>query len=125
MASFYAPSSHSFHVFDHNKENTFPTKTPGRPLGRSLAGKDQIKAAGSRTAGPKTVNGKLGFAVAGPSTVYKDVNVMATRRMPGTEVRNGKGKQLAGGSNGGEGTPGADVGMYTDLSWPAVPRTGR
>ncbi len=118
MAAFYAPSSHSFRVFDQNKENTFPTKTPGRVLGRSVGAKDAIKVAGSKTAGPKTAKGKLGHVVAGPSTVHKDVNVMATGRKPGAEVRNGKGKQLAGGSEGGERdhTSGAEIGMLTQLS---------
>jgi hypothetical protein len=111
MAAFYQPSGHhAFRVFDQNKENALPTRTPG--LNRSMVGKDSTKAAVPRTVAPKTTTGKLAYVVAGPSTVYRDRNVLATGRQPGADVGNGKGKALAGGpwGDGKDGTPGADVG---------------
>src|SRR4051812_36604689 len=108
MAAFYQPSGHhAFRVLDQDKENALPTRTPG--LSRSMVGKDSMKPAAPRTVAPKTANSKLGYVIAGPSTVYRDHNVMATGRKPGADVGNGKGKALAGGSGGfgKEGTPGA------------------
>lgn len=99
MASLHMPSR----MFNPNKENALPTKTPG--LKRVLGQQTHPHPQGAKTAGPRT---QSKVAQAGPSTVYRDYNVLQT----GRKEAGGAGKGMMGRDGGkeGAGTPGADIG---------------